>query len=407
MRFLIIHQNFPAQFKNIGPFLAQLGHDVRVLTMRSFKEDTWQGVRIDTYNLSRGNTPNSHPWTVDFESKILRGEACLRACIELKKNQYYPDIILAHPGWGESLFLHNVWSDAKIKLYYEWYYHAHGYDVGFDLEFSETSPLSASRVELKNSNILLSTQHAHSGISPTKWQRSSFPDHIKEKVTVIHDGVDTRSIKPDRQASLVLESGVKLTKENEIVTFVSRTMEPYRGFHIFMRALPEILKSRPNVIVLIVGGESGGYGTQPTTGISWKASLIQQVYPQLTGEQQKRIHFLGVVPNQTFVKVLQVSTVHVYLTYPFVLSWSLLEAMGAGCTIIGSSTAPVTELLTDGETGVLIDFFNTKELAEQCIKLLEDRAQSTELQINAREHILKNYDLINICLPKQAEWAIA
>ena len=174
-----------------------------------------------------------------------------------------------------------------------------------------------------------------------------------------------------------------------------------------MRALPEILKSRPNAIVLIVGGESGGYGTQPTTGISWKASLIQQVYPKLTGEQQKRIHFLGVVPNQTFIKVLQVSTVHVYLTYPFVLSWSLLEAMSAGCTIIGSNTAPVTELLIDGETGVLIDFFNTKELAEQCIKLLEDRAQRTELQINAREHIVKNYDLVNICLPKQAEWAMA
>ena len=407
MRFLFVHQNFPAQFKHLAPFLSRLGHEVHALTMRKFEQSEWQGIKLYTYSLTRGNSENCHPWTKEFESKVLRGEAVLVACLQLQRAGLDPDIIIAHPGWGESLFLRQVWGQAKIKLYYEWFYHAQGYDVGFDREFSKGTPQNHARVELKNSNTLLSSEHAYSGLSPTKWQMSTFPNHIRSKITVIHDGIDTRAITQNQQATLTLEKGLNLKAGQEIVTFVSRTLEPYRGFHILMRSLQAILSERPNAYVLIVGGEKGGYGSEPPEGKSWKAIFENDIVSKLTKDQKSRICFLGHIPYETFLNVLQVSSVHVYLTYPFVLGWSLLEAMSAGCRIIASNTPPVAELISHNETGFLVDFFDAHALAELCIKLLKDKNFGGEQAANARDHIIRNYDLTTICLPRQAEWALA
>ena len=407
MRFLFIHQNFPAQFKHLAPFLASLGHEVHALTLREFTYKKWQGIRLHTYRLARGNTPNCHPWIKEFESKVLRGEAALLACLQLKRTGLEPDIIIAHPGWGETLFLRQVWDQAKIKLYYEWFYHAKGFDVGFDEEFSEKTPQNHARVELKNSNTLLSSENAYSGLSPTKWQKSTFPDHIRSKITVVHDGIDTRTVQPNPKAALSLESGLNFTPDKEIVTFVSRTLEPYRGFHILMRSLPTILSKRTNSYVLIVGGEQGGYGSEAPGGKSWKERFEDEIASKLTKDHKSRICFLGHLSHATFLNVLQVSSVHIYLTYPFVLGWSLLEAMSAGCRIIASNTPPVTELITNGETGFLVDFFDTQALAELCIKLLQDKDLGVGQAANARDHIIRNYDLTTTCLPRQAEWALA
>jgi glycosyltransferase involved in cell wall biosynthesis len=407
MRFLFVHQNFPAQFKHLAPFLASIGHDVSALTMRVFPHSEWQGVKIHTYNLTRTNTPDGHPWILEFESKVLRGEACLTACLKLKNAGYQPDVIIAHPGWGESLFLHQVWEAAKLKLYYEWFYHSTEYDVGFDPEFSHVTPYNSARVELKNSNILLSSEPAFSGISPTTWQKNTFPSHIQSKITVIHDGIDTRHAISDPRATLRLESGLQLRPGDEVVTFVSRTLEPYRGFHIFMRSLPEILSKRANSVVLIVGGDRGGYGAGPIDEQSWRVRFEDEIHSKLTNDQKRRVIFLGKLPYQTFLTVLQVSSVHIYLTYPFVLSWSLLEAMSIGCRIIGSNTPPVAEVMTNCETGFLVNFFDEKALAELCIKLLRDKNYGKDQKENARQHIIENYDLTRICLPRQANWALA
>ena len=358
MKILFIHQNFPGQFKHLAPALAKAEHTVTALTLATTAVTQWNGVQLFPYSLNRVNAKGAHPWTTDFESKVIRGHACLQAALALKSKGYSPDVIVAHPGWGESLFLKDVWPKAKLKLYCEFFYHAHGADVGFDPEFASSDPAAVGRVALKNANILLHFQQADAGVSPTHWQASTFPDHIRDKITVIHDGIDTRVLKPNPAVQFALDTGKVLTQGDEVITFVNRALEPYRGFHVFMRSLPTLLKERPNAEILIAGKEGVSYGARPKGGVSWKQQFINEVFQKLDESQRMRVHFLDTISYEKFIALLQVSTVHVYLTYPFVLSWSLLEAMSAGCAIVASDTRPLQEAITSGETGMLVDFFD-------------------------------------------------
>ena len=404
MNILIVHQNFPGQFKHLAPALLASGHNVTALVPSEKGGSEWNGVRLIPYRLDRGNAKDAHPWTIDFESKVIRGEACFRAALALKNSGYSPEITLAHPGWGESLFLKEVWPATKLKLYCEFFYHSHGVDVDFDPEFSSTDPADAGRVQLKNANLLLQFQAASSGLSPTLWQASTFPEHIRERITVIHDGIDTDMLKPNASAELRLESGEVLTRRDEVVTFVARALEPYRGFHIFMRALPELLERRPTAQVIIIGREGISYGAGPARGKTWKAQFCDEVMPQLTPQQRERVHFMGLIDYSKFVLSLQISRVHVYLTYPFVLSWSLLEAMSVGCSIVASDTAPLHEVISHDETGRLFDFFSPKALASEVIELLENENLRVRLGKAARESVIQSYDLTKVCLPKQMAW---
>lgn len=406
MKFLFIHQNFPAQFKHLAPELVCLGHEVTALVLTETAIKQWKGIKVIPYSLTRGNAQDAHPWTKDFESKIIRGEACLRAALNLKKSGYTPDIIIAHPGWGESLFLTEVWPAAELKLYCEFFYSTNGADWGFDPEFSTSDPIDAGRVQLKNANILLQFQNATSGICPTQWQANTFPQHIREKITVIHDGIDTDAVTINPNARLTLQSGLQVTRGDEVITFVSRTLEPLRGFHIFMRALPKILSAKPNAQVLIVGAEGVGYGLQPPSKTSWKAKFYNEVMPFLTSQQRGRVHFLGHIEYARFITLLQISSVHVYLTYPFVLSWSLLEAMSAGCSLIVSDTQPLQEVISRDETGKFINFFDIEGLADSILDLLEDRDMRERLGKAAREFVMDRYDLKSKCLPEQIKWAL-
>ena len=406
MKILFIHQNFPGQFKHLAPALVEAGHDVTALILAKTDTKQWNGVKLVPYSLSRGNAKEAHPWTVDFESKVIRGEACLKAALSLKTKGYCPDAIVAHPGWGESLFLKEVWPEAKLKLYCEFFYHARGADVGFDPEFSSSDPADAGRVTLKNANILLQFQQADAGLSPTHWQASTFPEHISKKISVIHDGIDTEVLRPNPDVQFALDSGKVLTQKDEVITFVNRALEPYRGFHVFMRSLPTLLKERPNAEVLIVGKEGVSYGAQPKDGLSWKQQFVKEVFPKLDESQRSRVHFLNTIPYDRFIALLQVSTVHVYLTYPFVLSWSLLEAMSVGCSIVASDTQPLHEAITHDETGVLVDFFDPEALATATISLLNDSDRRSRLSRAAREFAKANYDLKTVCLPKQLTWVL-
>ena len=406
MNILFIHQNFPGQFKHLAPALVKAGHKVTALILAKTEAKQWNGVKLISYSLTRGNAKDAHPWTVDFESKVIRGEACLKAALALKDQGYTPEVVVAHPGWGESLFLKEVWPEAKLKLYCEFFYHSQGADVGFDPEFSSTDPADAGRVILKNANILLQFQQADSGLSPTHWQASTFPQHIRDKITVIHDGIDTEVLSPNPSASFLLDNGNSLTRDDEVITFVNRALEPYRGFHTFMRSLPRLLTARSNAQVLIVGKEGVSYGAQPPNGESWKTIFSEEVLPKLTPQQRERIHFLGTIDYPRFINLLQVSRVHVYLTYPFVLSWSLLEAMSVGCTIVASDTQPLHEAIKHDETGRLVNFFDQNALAASVIELLEDEDARMRLGKAARAFAIENYDLVNHCLPRQIEWLL-
>lgn len=404
MNILCIHQNFPGQFKFLAPALVQQGHKVVAMTMQTVKASEWQGVKLLSYTASRGTTANMHPWVSDFETKTIRGEACFRAALQLKAQGFSPDVIIAHPGWGESLFLKDIWPQAKLGIYCEFYYHPEGADVGFDPEFPAKDVGDVCRLRLKNLNNLLHFEVADAGISPTHWQASTFPEPFRSKITVVHDGIDTEVLAPNPNVSLTLNGNIALTKTDEVLTFVNRNLEPYRGYHIFMRALPEILKRRPNARILIVGSDDVSYGARPDNNLKWKDIFAGEIRPQVSDADWARVHFLGNVPYEHFIPLLQLSTVHIYLTYPFVLSWSLLEAMSIGCAIIASNTQPVREAISDGDTGRLIDFFDSNGLANEVCSLLDDPIARLELGNNARAFAKANYDLKTICLPRQLQW---
>ena len=410
MKILFIHQNFPGQFKFLAPALVNKGHQVVAMTMQKIEVKSWQGVELVPFTTSRGTTPNIHPWVSDFETKTIRGEACFRAGLKMKEQGFYPDVIIAHHGWGESLFLKEIWPNAKLGIYCEFFYHSSGFDVGFDHEFPPSDPSEACRIQLKNLNNLLHFGVADAGISPTYWQASTFPEPFREKISVVHDGIDTKTLIPNPAVSLSFKSSkgesLTLTKSDEVVTFVNRNLEPYRGYHIFMRALPQLLKHRPHAQVLIVGGDDVSYGARPQSGRSWKEIFANEVRPLICDQDWHRVHFLGNLPYQHFIPLLQLSTVHVYLTYPFVLSWSLLEAMSIGCSIVASDTQPLHEAIKHGETGRLVDFFDHNALASEIANMLSNSNDRSRLSINARAFAEQNYDLISVCLPAQLEWVV-
>lgn len=381
------------------------------MTMREGTQPgaVWQGVRLIPVRVMRPRGQGTHPWLTDFESKVLRGEACLHTALQLKQQGFNPDVIIAHPGWGESLFLKDVWPQARLGIYAEFFYHAFGADCNFDPEFpSERPELEASRLRMKNLGMQMHFDLADAALSPTRWQADTYPQAFRDKITVVHDGIDTQAVKPDHDATLnpTLQDGttLKLTAADEVISFVNRNLEPYRGYHIFIRALPQILATRPNAQVVLVGGNDVSYGAAPKDGQSWLEKFRSEVKPLISEADWQRVHYVGRLPYPDLLRLFQLASVHVYLTYPFVLSWSLLEAMATGCAIVGSDTAPVREVICDGETGQLVDFFDAQALAQKVCALLENPDERKRLGMNARRFIVENYDLKSVCLPAQLAW---
>lgn len=403
MKILFVHQNFPGQFKHLAPALVARGDEVKAF---SIEGGGGAGVEHIQYKLNRGNTPNLNPLLMDFESKTIRGEACARAALALAGQGYEPDVIVVHPGWGEALFLKDVWPRARMLAFLEFYYDSDGADMGFDPELqprdsvlSEARLLDRARLRCKNASNLLSMEQMDWGMCPTYWQRSTMPAAYKERISVVFDGVDTDRVRPNPQAKVHLPKlGLTFKPGDELVTFVNRNLEPYRGYHQFMRALPEIQRQRPNAYILIVGGDETSYGSKPPDGKTWKQIFLEEVQGKL---DLSRVLFVGKLPYSTFLQVLQVSACHVYLTYPFVLSWSCVEAMSAGALVVGSNTQPVREVIAHGRNGMLVDFFDHAQLAATVVDVLACPEKYVPLREHARATVVGRYDLKSVCLPKQ------
>src|SRR6056297_58620 len=405
MKILCIHQTFPGQFKHLAPLLAARGHQCVALTLRAKEPANWNGVRLVPYRLPKRSGQNLHPWLVDLDTKLTRGEACYRAARALRDKGFTPDLILAHPGWGESMFLNDVWPTARIGLYCELYHQADYPHLHFDPEFDKgDAELSRLRIRMKNLNNQIHSPIMDAGISPTRFQTDTFPQDFRESITICHDGIDSAVARPNPDARLSLDGLPELTVTDEVITFVNRNLEPYRGYHIFMRALPWLLEERPEAQVVIVGGDEVSYGARPPAGQTWKQVFIDEVRADIPDADWARVHFPGRIPYDDFTRLLQISRVHVYLTYPFVLSWSLLEAMSCGAAIVASDTEPVREVLSHDENGRLVDFFDGDALVGQVCDLLDDEAARRRLGEAARADVLAKYDLRTICLPGQLDW---
>jgi glycosyltransferase involved in cell wall biosynthesis len=407
MNILFIHQNFPGQFLHLAPALAaDKENTVVALTMRQIQPGNWNGVRIVPYRPTRSTSKEIHPWVSDFETKIIRAQACMQACLELKNSGFQPDLVIAHPGWGESLFVKDVWPATRLALYCEFFYRATGADSDFDPEFQSPDTADACRIRVKNAIYNMHADLVDFAISPTEWQKSTFPKAWQERITVIHDGINTEAVAPNENAFIRLKTqagdDLTLSRNNEVITFINRNLEPYRGYHVFMRALPEILRQRPAARVLIVGDSDVSYGAAPPAGKTWKEIFVDEVRSKISDSDWARVHFVGKLPYPAYVNLLQISTVHVYLTYPFVLSWSLLEAMSAGCAIVASDTAPIREVIEHKKHGLLINFFDSTALADQVTRLAAATPEVREqLGAQARQEARARFDLAQVCLPGQ------
>lgn len=371
MRILLIHQNFPGQFRHVAAEWARrpgwqvigIGRDTAP-GLPGLTDIGAGALRLIRYKPHRGVHREQHHYLRRMEDAVLHGQAVARVLLQLKKEGFTPDVILAHPGWGETLYAKDVFPHTRLVHYCEWFYNTPPLDgldqldratwpyadVGYDPEF----PVSfddLARIRSWNALHLLNLQNCDAAISPTHWQKAQHPAAYLDKITVAHEGIDTENLGPDPNSVIKTPSGEVLRAndpDKPVITYVARNLEPYRGFHTFMRALPAVQREHRNAHVVIVGGDDVSYGARPKDAKHWREKMLAEVGNQL---DPTRTHFLGKVPYADYKRVLQVSSAHVYLTYPFVLSWSCLEAMATGCFMVGSDTAPVREVLGRGEVG--------------------------------------------------------
>jgi glycosyltransferase involved in cell wall biosynthesis/parvulin-like peptidyl-prolyl isomerase len=397
MRILFLHPNFPAQFRHVAAALAKDSSN-QVFFGTNRREGSLPGVNKVFYKAKREARPETHHYVRPLENAVLQGQAVFRMAEQLKAREFVPDVVYGHSGWGPTLFIKDIFPQAKLLCYFEWFYHAHGSDADFDPNESLNADDEA-RIRIKNSPILLDLYSCDSGLSPTYWQRQQFPSEYQSKINVIHDGIDTDFFRPKPGAKLVLPSkNLDLSHVDEIVTYATRGMEPYRGFPQFMEAVALLQQRRPNCHVVVVGENRVAYGKKLADGQTYKDLMLDK-FPI----DQSRIHFTGWLPYEEYLQVLQASCAHVYLTRPFVLSWSLLESLCTGCLVVASRTAPVMEVIQDGVNGLLADFFSPEEICERIEEALNHPDKMASIRAKARETVEKYYNL-SVLLPKHLQW---
>jgi glycosyltransferase involved in cell wall biosynthesis len=398
MNILFVHQNMPGQYRELLQWLAaQGGHRIYFLTQKK-DAPKLPGVETRIYKPHRVPAKDAYGLSKVWEEATGSGFGCAMAARKLEQDEgFRPDIVVGHVGWGELTFFKQVWADVPIIGFFEYYYNLMGGLVGFDPEdpMSDHAPFL---MQARNAVPLANIETVDQGHVPTQWQRDRFPTSFHDRMYVCHDGIRTDKLRPNPEVSLTLSRLDRpLTRDDEVLTYVARNLEKARGFHVFMRALPQIMADRPNVRVLIVGGNEVSYGGKSSDPRGLRGQMQAEVGERLDWD---RLHFLGRIPYPDYQKLIQLSRCHVYMTMPFVLSWSLLEAMSMQATIVASDVAPVREAMTHGETGLLVDFFDTDALARQVCEVLANPDAFAHLGKAARGHVVKEYDFLTKCLPE-------
>ncbi len=387
MRFLFVHQNFPGQYRHLAAhYAAQPGNEVVGVGDKRNCLQHIPGVRLLGYQFDE---PKSGSFETPVLRALARGKAVAAGLAHLRRGGFRPDLIFTHLGWGEGLFIKDIFPEARILLYCEFFYRARGADMGFDPEFPVTAE-KMLRLRVMNAPLLMSLDASDWGMAPTLWQRRQLPREYQARTSVIHDGIDTLVAVPGARA------------EEELITYVARNLEPYRGFHVFMRAIPEIQRRRPKARIVIVGDDEVSYSPRLPPGRTYRERMLRELEGKI---DLSRVHFLGKIPYSDYLALLRKSSAHVYLTYPFVLSWSLLEALSCGCVVVASRTPPVEEVITDGKNGFLVDFFSTEAIAAGVDEGVSARHEA--MREAARRTAVERYDLKSVCLPAQHRLAQA
>lgn len=391
MRILFLHNNYPGQYLHLQPFLAkQRNAQCAVLTLESNAQQfAPPAARFKPHRQAKAEV---HPYARAFENAVLQGQAAYRSMRQIQSGGFEPDLVLGHTGWGATMYVKDAFPKARLICLLEWYYHARGADADF-LDPKAQTVDDLLRIRSRNAAILNDIAAMDWGVSPTGWQKSQFPVQFRNRISAIHDGVDTDICIPGPEANVTVD-GITLTARDEVITYVARGMEPYRGFPQFMAALAKVQEQRPNAHAIIIGADRVAYGAQRQDGKSFKQALLEELPLDLS-----RVHFTGLVPHEVFRRAMQISTAHVYLTVPFVLSWSMLEAMSCGALVVASGTPPVREVIEDGHNGLLTDFFDEKAIAGRIIEAIAHRSGMASLRRQARASILERYALRDM-LPK-------
>lgn len=401
MKIVFVHQNFPGQFGRLATALAREGHEVVALGM--VKSCSLPGVTYYPYPAVDG--PDDAPYQNRYSPvvpRLRRAYGVAHRAHALAQEGFRPDVVVVNTGWGENLFLKDVWPEARHVAYFEYYYAAKGQDLDFDPEFPVQNVETIWRLRAKNAMQLGALDAADLAVAPTHYQRDTFPAYLRDRLAVIHDGIDAQKLRPDPSIGMRLgKDGPKLDRNTPVVTYVSRNIEPMRGSHIVFRSLPDILDIDPRLHVVVIGGTGTSYSGSAPGGKSWFEVFKSRIERPV---DWSRVHFVGNLPYDHFVKVLQVSSAHLYLTYPFVLSWSLIESMALGCRIVASDTAPVREVIQDGVNGRLFPFFDPKALAARVRETLQEKEKSAAMAKEARRIALERYDFQTVCLPQWREF---
>jgi len=401
MRVVFVHRRGPGQFVHLAPFLAERGWEV------SFVCETMQrglpgvaAVRHRAEPPSRlGERLARHLATTEQHVRI--GHRVAEALAGLARRDGPPDLVVGHLGWGGLLFAKDVLPEVPVLGYCEYFYRPEGGDVGYDPAEPVTED-DRRRLRLLNATQLLALDAVDGGLSPTRWQRSRFPAAYRRRIAVCHDGIDVARCLPWPAARFVLPDGRRLKPGDPVITYAARDLEPYRGFPQFLHAAAEVLRRRPRAIAVVAGGDGVSYGRPPPDGGSWREAVGREVLTAEAGIDPARIVFLGHVPHDRLIRLFQVSAAHVYLTVPFVLSWSMLEAMACGALVIGSATPPVEEVIVDGRNGLLAPFFDREALVERMLAALDAPQEMAPLRAAARRTVVERYALER-CLGRQTQ----
>ncbi|QEI06066.1 glycosyltransferase [Pigmentiphaga aceris] len=384
MNIVFIHQNAPGQWRHVARHLAASGLH-RVILIGKHRRAEIPGAEFRVYTVdAKHERGDSAPSAEAYANFVAHGLAVARVLQQLKQEGFIPDVIAAHPAWGESMFAKDVFPHVPLLHHCEYFYRTHGADHGF---LEPASLESSMAIRARNTGLHVALAAMDWGVSPTFWQKSLYPAEAQARISVVHEGIDTDMFKPDSQACFTLPNGIVLTPEDEVVTYVARNLDTYRGTPTALRAAARLQGLRASARVLIIGGDGKGYGSLPDDGRSWKETLLEEI-----DLDPLRTHFLGRLGYDDYLRALQVSSAHMYLTIPFVLSWSMTEAMSTGCLVIGSDTAPVCELIRHGENGLLTDFFDANALADTLADALKNREALRPLRAAARATIVSAYD---------------